>query len=196
MAYVVFGQPSTEGFERPFLVLAIDGGGDAKPLGVGRFGIAFEHGLPHHFCYILGRDGKVFHLPTHSGHRCVFGRIKLLLGNKIQLAHSAQHIKLAQMGSVGVDHGVVKRRGFGQASQHRHFGNGQVGQRLAVVDLCRCGKAISALPQINLVEIQLQNLVFAQVAFDFERQQGFVKFAGKRPLGREEKVLGHLHGDG
>ncbi len=54
------------------------------------------------------------------------------------------------------------------------------------------GKTISALTQIDLVEVQLQNLVFAQRLLDFVGQQGFVEFTGERTLAAQVEVFSNL----
>ena len=54
------------------------------------------------------------------------------------------------------------------------------------------GKTISALTQIDLVEVQLQNLVFAQRLLDFVGQQGFVELTGERTLAAQVEVFGNL----
>ena len=54
------------------------------------------------------------------------------------------------------------------------------------------GKTISALAQIDLVEVQLQNLVFAQRLLDFVGQQGFVEFTSERTLAAQVEVFGNL----
>ena len=55
----------------------------------------------------------------------------------------------------------------------------------------RC-ETISALTQIDLVEVQLQNLIFAQRLLDFVGQQGFVELTGERTLAAQVEVFGNL----
>lgn len=54
------------------------------------------------------------------------------------------------------------------------------------------GETISTLTQIDLVEVQLQNLIFAQRLLDFVGQQGFVEFTGERTLAAQVEVFGNL----
>ena len=58
----------------------------------------------------------------------------------------------------------------------------------------RC-KTVGALPQINLVDVELQDLIFGQILLDLECEQHFVQLAGDGLFRRQEEVTSHLHGD-
>ena len=61
----------------------------------------------------------------------------------------------------------------------------------------RCsGKAVGAVTQINLVQVNLKYLVFAQQVFEFVSQQQFINFAGECFLRGQVHIACHLHGDG
>ncbi len=69
-------------------------------------------------------------------------------------------------------------------------------QRLAVVDLARRGEAVRALAEVDLVDVDLEDLVLGEFRLDLEGEQRLVQLSGQGFLRREEKVPGHLHGDG
>src|SRR2546425_12275948 len=69
-------------------------------------------------------------------------------------------------------------------------------ERFAEVDLRRGGKAVSALPQINLVHVELEDLVLGEAVLDLEGEEHFVELARGGFLRGEEKVARHLHRDG
>ena len=118
------------------------------------------------------------------------------LSDEAGFEHAAQHILLAHGGARRIDHWVVCRWRLWQARQHRGFSQAERVQRLAVVGPCGHGKAVGALAEVDLVEVDLEDLVLAQVVFDLEGEQGFVELAGKGALARQEEVFRHLHGDG
>ena len=70
-----------------------------------------------------------------------------------------------------------------------------MGERLAEVDLRCCAEPVSLLAKIDLVDIDLQDLIFAKAIFDLERQQRLVQFAGQRFFPGKKKVSRDLHRD-
>ena len=110
--------------------------------------------------------------------------------------HPAQDVLLTQFGALRIDDRVVGRGRLGQAGQHRCFGNRNVLQRLAEVNLGGRGKTIGALPEENLVDVQLENLVLGKIVFDLEGEQDFIQFAGIGLFRRQEEIARDLLGDG
>ena len=117
-------------------------------------------------------------------------------GDQAQRLHAAQHQQLATPGTLGVDHGVGPDRVLRQAGQHGRFGQAQRRQRLAEVHLGRRAEAVRALPQVDLVHVQLEDLVLAQLALDLQRQQRLLDLALGRAPGRQEEGARHLLRDG
>ena len=113
-----------------------------------------------------------------------FGCIGLGRGNKAVVQHALNDVLLADARALGVFDRVKGRRRLGQAGQHGGFGHRDVLERLAKIGLAGGGKTIGPVAQINLVHVDFQNLVFAQVVFELERQQHLVNLACKRLLGR------------
>ena len=91
---------------------------------------------------------------------------------------------------------VVCRWCLGQAGQHRRLGHRDVVQRLAEVDLAGGGKPVGALPQVDLVHVDLENLLLRQLVLDLQGQQDLVDLAGEGLLGRQIEVARQLHRDG
>lgn len=74
---------------------------------------------------------------------------------------------------------IAAGRELRDRGQHGAFGQGQLVQRLAVVELGGGGDAVAAVPEENpLVEIELEDLVLAQFALHLERQEHLGEFAG------------------
>ena len=113
-----------------------------------------------------------------------------------EFVHAAQYVMLAEPGPVGIDDRVVGGRRFGQSGEHRCLGDGNVFERLAEINLCGGSETIGTLTKENLIDIQLKNLVFCQIAFYLERQQGFIELAGIGLFASQEEVAGNLLGDG
>jgi hypothetical protein len=65
----------------------------------------------------------------------------------------------------------------------------------AEVGLGRDGEAVGALAEVDLVDVQLENLVLRQTAFDLECEKYLVELAVEGLLARQEKVARHLHRD-
>ena len=172
-----------------------DGGVDAIALRVHLLAEALEQHLPHHFRNVLGAHGVLVGLVLD--HQLRLLRLgKLHVGDMAQFVHPAQHVHLALLGALGIDHRIEARRGFGQPGQHRGLGYGDVLQRLSVIDLCRSGEAVGTLTQVDLVDIDLQDFVLGQARLDLEGQQRLVQLARQRFLAAEEEIPGHLHGNG
>ena len=72
----------------------------------------------------------------------------------------------------------------------------QLGQGLAVVGARCAGEAVTALPQVDLVHVQLQDFVLGERLFNAVGQQGLFELALQGPVLVEEKCTRHLHGDG
>jgi len=127
----------------------------------------------------------------------LFDRILVLLVvEKAEFPHAAQYVLLAQACALRVDDRVEGGRRLGQAGQHRRFGRRDVLERLAVIDLRGRAETVGALAEVNLVDIEFEDLVLAQVRFDLERQQGLVQFPCIGLFRGQEKVLGDLLCDG
>ncbi len=153
------------------------------------------HQLAHDLGHVLGVGGELIAFAAHL--QFFVDGLVVLLGREVaQVTHALQDVFLAYLGALGIDHRVVGRRRLGQAGQHGGLGRRHVLDRLAEIHPGRAGKAIGALPQVDLVHVQLKDLVLGQVGLDLVGQQHFIQLAGVRLLAGQEEVARHLHGDG
>ncbi len=87
---------------------------------------------------------------------------------------------------------VIIVRTFRQGRQIGDFGNGQVIQAFIKIVQGRSGNAIGPIAQINLVQIQFQDAVLIQRAFDAQRQNGLFHFSCDGHFICQQKVFCHL----
>ena len=85
---------------------------------------------------------------------------------------------------------------LGQPGQHRGLSGTQRSEGLAEIRLGRRFKAIGPRTQIDLVHVELQNLVFAELGLDFERQQCFFDLALQGARAAQKEGARHLLRDG
>src|SRR3546814_10399537 len=83
-----------------------------------------------------------------------------------------------------------------ERGQRSHFVQVEFVDLLAVVELRRRGDAVGAVAEERLVQVQLEDLVLAQLALHLHRQQHFGELAGVGDLGAEEELARDLLGDG
>ena len=151
--------------------------------------------LAYHFGDVLGMERELARVALDA-----HGRLRrlgiLFLGHVAKLPHAAKHVELALLGPLRIDYRVKGGRRLGQPGQHGRFGEGQLVEGLAKVDLRRGGEAVRALAEVDLVDVKLEDLVFLEAVLDLEREHCFVELARKRLLGRQEKIPRDLHRDG
>ena len=102
---------------------------------------------------------------------------------------------LADFCPFGVDHRVVGGGRLGQTREHRRLGRGDFGQRLAEIDLRGRGKPVGALAEVDLVEVDLEDLLFRECLLDLQCDQDLVDLAGVAAFVREKEIARELHGD-
>ncbi|MCM2332595.1 MAG: hypothetical protein NDI82_01460, partial [Anaeromyxobacteraceae bacterium] len=177
------------------LLAVIDGGDDAQPAAVNVIGKPLGRYLARHFGDVLGVDAKVIDVALDV-EGFGLGRLPLDFIDESKLVHAAQDVALAQLRTLRIHHRIEARRRFRQSCEHRCFGNADVLQRLAIVDVGSGGETIGTLPQVYLVDVELKDLILAEIVLDFESQQHLVELSRQGFFGRKEEVAGHLHGDG
>ena len=195
LAAVVIQKAAPDGLVRCLLVGLANGRVDAKALGVGLLRVLVVDRLTHHFGQEFAVEPcKIVDLATYV--QGGLGRLFLLLvGDVSQFPHAAQHVLLALARALRISNRVVSRRRFRQPGKYRCLPQSQLVERLAEVDLGCRRKPVGALPQVYLIDVELEDLVLREVVLDFERQQRFIELARKRFLGGKEEIPGHLHGD-
>ena len=67
---------------------------------------------------------------------------------------------------------------------------------LTEIDLCRRTDAIGAVTEIDLIQIELEDLIFAQQLLNADRQEHFLNLTHQRAFGAEEEVSRKLLRDG
>ena len=117
-------------------------------------------------------------------------------GDLVILGKAVQHIVAPRPGDVGEFEGIEVVRRLGQGRQERRLGDGELIERLVEIGLRRGGDAIGTLPEIDLVQVQLEDALLAQRLLDADRQDRFLHLARHRHLVVQQHVLGHLLGDG
>ena len=124
------------------------------------------------------------------------GRVGFQRRDEASFHHQTQHNPLASLGTVGLGIGVVVCRQLGQPCQQRRFCQRQVGRFLAKIGLCGGIDPIRKVSIINLVEIQLQDLLFAVAPGDFSGQNRLFNLAGGTSFWAEQHTLDQLLRDG
>ncbi len=129
------------------------------------------------------------------------GRIALGVGDLVvaQIAggdHVVEHVVGAGAGGGQVDVRREFRRRLEQAGEHGRLREGHVLDRAAEIELRRRLDAERAAAHIGAVEIELEDLLLAQVRFQPEREEGLVDLARQGALVREEQVFRQLLGQG
>ena len=167
---------------------------DTNAFGVGLLTELVHHRAARHLGHVFGVHIDEAGAAQHEPRGQCF--LALGFGDGAGALHAPQHpfLALARSGCVG--HRVGVNGVLRQAREHGDLGRGQRGQWLAEVHLRGGAKAVGALAQVDLVEVQLQDLVLAELPFQLHRDQRFLDLAFTRAAGAEEKGARHLLGDG
>ena len=127
--------------------------------------ISLDDRLAGHLGDEFGMSAVVAQCLVHR-QRGILRLLELRVGDEFQFVHATQDVQLAGPGALWINHGVIGRRRLGQAGQHRRLGDIHLGQGLAVVDLRGRGEPVRALPQENLIDVQLEYFVFGKAGLD------------------------------
>ena len=163
-------------FKRGLRNQVIQGVNPVKAKGVNMVGPAYT------LRYIPAREDRnqlsEFRNPEHpqrvAVEQCPPGHVLVMDSRKDARAATAGSILITRLALRGAA-GVVSDGGFRDVD---------VGKRFAKIDLCRGGETVCTLTQINLIEINLEDLVLAQVLFNLDREQGFINFSFQRLFAR------------
>ena len=118
--------------------------------------------------------------------------IALLQGNHLFLKHVVQNILLTQLGTFRIDNRVIGRRSLRQPRQHGGFRQSQLFDIFIKIDLRGRRETISALTQVNLIEIQLKDFILTQRLLDFISKQRLIELSRKCLFTAQIKILRHL----
>ena len=83
--------------------------------------------------------------------------------------------------------GRVVRRPFGEPRDKRGFGEGHLTDILVEVCLRSGLDTVRPMAEVNLIQIQLENLIFSENLFHLDGQQCLAHFAPEIPFGRKEQ---------
>ncbi len=183
---------------RPFggqLVLAVHGGHHLVAAVDGALAVAAHHLDTDH----LGQVRRVQFgrlSVRRGGVRLRLGLAHLLGGDEAFLLHALQDVVPADHGARRIADRIAGGREFRDAGQGRRLGQAQLVQLLAVVIVGRRHDAVGAVAEEDLVQVQLEDLVLAELALHLQRQQHFLELAEIAVLVAEEEVARDLLGDG
>jgi hypothetical protein len=110
-------------------------------------------------------------------------------------ASTSQYILATLRGTLRIGDRVVERRPLRYPRQGGGFTERKVIELLAEVGLRGRGHAVGALAEEDHVEIQRENFLLGEFAFQPVGDEGFLQFAANRLLLREESAARRLHGD-
>ena len=179
-----------------FLQTRINGGADDQPALVKRLGTETPFNSAADF---LAEIFRMFYETAVAFHH--FQRLRLgVFGRKLVniplLKHPADHPVAAGHGRLVTGVGIVIVGSLRQRRQIGGFLQRQFRQRLVKIVERRCRHAVRAVAEVNFVQIQFQNMIFAKRLFNPPGQKRFLDFADIRHFRRKQKVFGHLLGDG
>ncbi|KWT96882.1 hypothetical protein APY03_2088 [Variovorax sp. WDL1] len=170
-------------------------GEDLEAARVGAGPVLRDHQLPHGLGRMLRMQAlRLGRVAQAQRFQLRFGRLRRADGAGRH--HAVQHMELTDARTARVAHRVVGARRLGQAGQHGGLRERDLPQRLAEVALRGRGEAIGAMAEEDLVQVDLENLVLAQVLLEPEGQQRLQDLALQGPLGAQVDVARHLLRDG
>ena len=158
-AFVQVAQRFAHGLRGNLLIGDFDRGVHMPAFGIDRFTVSVEQVLACHFGHIK-RVLVDFGAVAFVNQRRIECSLLFCSRNHAQFNHVVQNVFLTQACAFGVYNRVEGRRCFGQAGQNGCFGQVQVAHVFVEINFGRRRKTVSALSQIDLVKIKLQNLVF------------------------------------
>ena len=129
---------------------------------------------------------------AHDIGRRAAGGQHLPLRHEAGIDHVGQHLVGAGARGGQVHMRRVAGRGLVEAGEHRGFGEVEIGDLLAEIELGGRRGAEIAATHICTVEIELQDVVLGEVRLQPEREEGFLDLAVDGALVGKEEVLGEL----
>ncbi len=193
MPPIVLEHASANGGVGGLLVGPPDGRVDREAAGVGILAERLENDLPGHFRHKFGMRRHDVAQALADVERGALGVAELGVVEKPQVVHPAQDVHLADLRPFRVVDRVVRRRRLRESGQHRRLGGRHVLQRLPEIDLRCRAEPVGALPEEDLVDVELEDLVLAEVRLDLPGEQDFPKLAGQRLFAGQEEIPRDLH---
>ena len=110
--------------------------------------------------------------------------------------HAAEHVSKAFLGAIGMPVGIEKARAFEQARQHGALGKGEILGGLAEIAARGHLHAPGAAAEISRIEVEFEDLVFAQRGFEPRGHDHFADLAFVGHVLADQEVLHDLLRDG
>ncbi len=110
--------------------------------------------------------------------------------------HAAQDPVAPLFAAGRINQWIECRRCLRQAGDHRQLCDAKLRNGLAVVHLRSRLDSIGTIAKVDLVDVQLEDFVLAELALYLQCQQYLVDLARETPLTGKEVILRHLHGNG
>ena len=132
----------------------------------------------------------------HQGDRLGARGVGLGPADHAVLAHPLEDVRLPFAGAMPVLVGVEVRRRLGEPGQHRRLGDGQMLHVLAEVDLGGRLHPVGAVPEVDVVQVDVEDSLFRKLALDADAENELLGLANERSFRRQEEHAGDLLGDG
>ena len=190
-------QPALQRLLGEILELEVDRRVDAQPeLGRGRAAeVLLEE--PPHVIDVPGsrRVGRVLAVRLVVE---LFGQrlLVLLVGDELLDPHAVEHVVLPIARRLREPLRVVLARALRQTGEQRGLGDREVLDVDVEEGLRRGLHAIGACAEVDLVHVQIEDVVLAELVLEAQRQDDFLHLAFDVAVGREEQGLHHLLRDG
>jgi len=141
----------------------------------------------------ISTDARGLFLVCAEDDRRIDGLGELLAFLDVMLfEHPLQYVIAADERAIGMCNGTVAHRGAHQSGDHRRFGKAQFLRMLAEIEPRRRFDAVRAMPEVNLIRVELENLVLCEALLDVDGQKCFVDLAAEAFLRSQENLLGQL----
>ncbi len=147
----------------------------------------------------IGGDVAVVGAVPGEHQRVRLPQLGLLRRQEALVAHQAEHHVAPAHGALRMRPRVIERRQLGERRQGGRLGDVQLLRVLPEVDLRGSLDAVGPGSEVDLVQVQLEDRVLGEVAFDLHRHPRFLELAGEGLLAADllrEDVARQLHRDG
>ncbi len=134
--------------------------------------------------------------PQRDLERLLLRLLHVLRGDVTVLGHAVEDVVAALEGALALAERMIVVRRLRQRREIGGLRDRQLVHRLVEIEQRRRGHAVGAEPEIDLVEIELEDLLLGEGALDLHRQQRFLDLARPGQLVGQQEVLGDLLGDG
>ncbi len=182
---------------RQHLQLRIERRADRQPAFVKLLGaVALVDFAPHFLGEIFGGEDMRAGGPRGDVERRLLGCFAFARVDVSNLDHPIEHVVAPIDRPFALAIGIEIGRRLRQRGEIGRFLHGQLMHRLVEIDQRRGGDAVGAKPEIDFIEIELENLVLGVSALHLQREHRFLDLALERHLVGQQEVLRHLLGDG